>query len=169
MTPLTSLISKPTCHFANKNVIRNFVCSFKTDWYGKIRVRCCGNVIYQLLRSPPAVSFLRHCAVLKYNKNVPIFSIRKRRTQTDQVWKQFCVSVDTNRFIDIVSIYYFGQHEVIVSFNAVHSMCFWTLNGERSNVQPITVLPLLRTATCFGVNTTFQNNIKIQYISIEHI
>jgi len=37
----------------------------------------------------------------------------KRRTQTVQLIKQFCSSVDTNRYIDIVSVYCIGQGAVI--------------------------------------------------------
>jgi hypothetical protein len=52
-----------------------------------------------------------------------------------------------------VSIYWSDSKQLlIVQFNAFHPLCFRTLNTKRSNVQPITVLPLSRTATCFGLN-----------------
>ena len=69
----------------------------------------------------------------------------------------------------------------IVQFNAVHPLFFRTLNTERSNVQPITGLPLSRTATCFGLNrpstqrskpiskcNTYLLNIYIAFSVLDH-
>ena len=116
--------------------------------------RCCESVIYQLLRPLCTVSFIRNCVVLKHNKNVPIIFYVAREEHkeyklednSDFRLTQIVVSISCQFTVpDSMQLF-------IVQFNAVHPLCFRTLNAERSNVQPITVLPLSGTATCFVLN-----------------
>jgi len=67
------------------------------------------HVVYQLLRSLPALGFVKKSAVCKKKKKT-IFSTSQGKNTNCTSKKQFCLSVATNRFIDIVSIFCIEEH-----------------------------------------------------------
>jgi len=115
-------------------------------------VRCCDSVIYQLLSSLITVRFVRICTTLRHNKSTDTFyAVSEEHKMPTKLINEICFSVDTNHFIDIVLIYRTACSYLL--FNLTQFIrCFITLHTVRSNIQPITILPLSRTATCFGLN-----------------
>jgi len=148
-----SLIYKPTFQFANINFVQRIVGRFKKEWYWHVRFRLYEDLTYQLLRSLCAVRFVRMRAVLKHNKNVTICSaaqVKNTNITTNKTVLFICWHKSLYR--SPVNLLYRTACSYLL-FNLMQSIhCFRTVNTEHSNVQPITVPPLSRTATCFGLN-----------------
>ena len=88
----------------------SYVVSKRTDIDERLG---CGDIIYQILITLCAVSFVRNCHLKTRKKCIDNFCRGNRRTQKVQGRKHFCFSFYTNRFIDIVSISRIRQHAVI--------------------------------------------------------